>query len=248
MTQSGPGQTYNLHMTANEKIPWKRFSVEAAAIVASILLAFAIDAWWDRSQEERRLYAILEVLETGFTEHLQLVSRNLDVATANRDLLKSFVNMSPDETQQISAERRDSILGAILQPNTFILNINFLLTMLDDESIKLLDNSALRQAVADWQSWIDELQERRAMLVISESAGLQELSRRQEMWPYLTLGPRRDTPAMSDDLIRGIREDQVVMALVVQKAYSASLHLLDLRNLQNRAQAVLDFLRSELAN
>jgi len=27
-----------------DKIPWKRFSVEAAAIVASILLAFAIDA------------------------------------------------------------------------------------------------------------------------------------------------------------------------------------------------------------
>jgi hypothetical protein len=34
-------------MTAIEYIPWKRLSVEAVAIVGSILLAFAIDAWWE---------------------------------------------------------------------------------------------------------------------------------------------------------------------------------------------------------
>ena len=32
-------------MNATQKIQWKRLSVEAFAIVASILLAFAIDAW-----------------------------------------------------------------------------------------------------------------------------------------------------------------------------------------------------------
>jgi hypothetical protein len=42
-------------MTKAERIPWKRLSVEAMAIVASILLAFAIDAWWEdlaRSSDE----------------------------------------------------------------------------------------------------------------------------------------------------------------------------------------------------
>ena len=33
-------------------IQWKRLSVEAAAIVASILLAFSIDAWWDGTKQE----------------------------------------------------------------------------------------------------------------------------------------------------------------------------------------------------
>ena len=42
-------------MVRNENVPWKRLSVEAAAIVGSILLAFAIDAWW----EERNLQAVL---------------------------------------------------------------------------------------------------------------------------------------------------------------------------------------------
>ena len=43
----------NLFMTETQNIPWKRLSVEAAAIVASILLAFTIDAWWgDRQKDE----------------------------------------------------------------------------------------------------------------------------------------------------------------------------------------------------
>jgi hypothetical protein len=36
----------------NSRIQWQRLLAEAAAIVASILLAFAIDAWWDRTQQE----------------------------------------------------------------------------------------------------------------------------------------------------------------------------------------------------
>ena len=54
MTQSGRWQIDNFHMTANEKIPWKRLSAEAAAIVGSILIAFAIDAWWEE-QKDREL-------------------------------------------------------------------------------------------------------------------------------------------------------------------------------------------------
>ncbi|MGB5165798.1 MAG: hypothetical protein WBN61_11105 [Woeseiaceae bacterium] len=33
-------------MTDLKNMPWGRLAVEAAAIVGSILLAFAIDAWW----------------------------------------------------------------------------------------------------------------------------------------------------------------------------------------------------------
>jgi len=40
-----------------EKIPWKRLVLEATAIVASILLAFAIDAWWDERQDRKEANA-----------------------------------------------------------------------------------------------------------------------------------------------------------------------------------------------
>ena len=56
-------------MKGNEEIPLKRISIEAVAIVGSILIAFALDAWWDRSQariENRvRLAAELEEVESA---------------------------------------------------------------------------------------------------------------------------------------------------------------------------------------
>ena len=41
------------------EVPWKRLLVEGAAIVASILLAFAIDAWWEDRSDQIRLNEFL---------------------------------------------------------------------------------------------------------------------------------------------------------------------------------------------
>ena len=46
-------------MTEPRIIPWKRIAVEAVAIVASILLAFAIEAWWDDWQQQEAEQVIL---------------------------------------------------------------------------------------------------------------------------------------------------------------------------------------------
>jgi hypothetical protein len=46
-------------MSSARNVPWFRIAAEGAVVVASILLAFAIDAWWDERLErraERRSY------------------------------------------------------------------------------------------------------------------------------------------------------------------------------------------------
>lgn len=55
-------------MTDTRKVPWKRISVEAVAIVGSILLAFAIDAWWDERQVAAAQRAQMRALLEEFKE------------------------------------------------------------------------------------------------------------------------------------------------------------------------------------
>ena len=55
-------------MTDMPKAPWKRLSLEAAAIVASILLAFWIDAEWDQREEAARERIVLETLLSDMQE------------------------------------------------------------------------------------------------------------------------------------------------------------------------------------
>jgi hypothetical protein len=54
-------------MADPKSIQWIRLSVEASAIVASILLAFAIDAWWAEQQDRRAENEVLNRLHEEFT-------------------------------------------------------------------------------------------------------------------------------------------------------------------------------------
>ena len=47
---------------ATPQIPWARVLVEGVVIVASILLAFGIDAWWEQRQDREEERRILQAL------------------------------------------------------------------------------------------------------------------------------------------------------------------------------------------
>jgi len=53
-------------MNSTSKIPWNRLAAEGFVVVVSILLAFAIDAWWDRYKEDRREDGQLAAMRAEF--------------------------------------------------------------------------------------------------------------------------------------------------------------------------------------
>lgn len=55
-------------MAVSANIPWKRHAVEGAAIVISILLAFAIDAWWEERGDRQAEVLLLQRLQADFLE------------------------------------------------------------------------------------------------------------------------------------------------------------------------------------
>ena len=57
-------------MAESLEISWKRISIEGATIVVSILLAFAIDAWWDERVERQQLIGHLELIRAELVENL----------------------------------------------------------------------------------------------------------------------------------------------------------------------------------
>ena len=53
-------------MQKAQQVPWLRIITEGVAIVASILLAFAIDAWWQRRAELEQANALVVSLYADF--------------------------------------------------------------------------------------------------------------------------------------------------------------------------------------
>ena len=84
-----------MHKSEPSPVPWARIAAEVVAIVASILLAFAIDAWWQDRGERMQARDLATKLHADFVEsqaHLEnwlAGSRRIHAGTGEfLDLLK----------------------------------------------------------------------------------------------------------------------------------------------------------------
>lgn len=73
-------------MTASQQIPWKRVSVEAVAIVGSILLAFGVQAWWDERLERIDEAEQIGGLHAEFTENIERNSVPIEAWRTNLEM------------------------------------------------------------------------------------------------------------------------------------------------------------------
>jgi hypothetical protein len=58
-------------MPVNKNRPWSRLIAESLAIIASILVAFAIDAWWQDRQERKDERQYVSSLRQEFSAELE---------------------------------------------------------------------------------------------------------------------------------------------------------------------------------
>ena len=79
-------------MTDEQRIPWKRLYVEAAAIVASILLAFAIDAWWEDRQERVLEQQYLASLKADFQADIEELHEAIALAKSRAQLGRLLIS------------------------------------------------------------------------------------------------------------------------------------------------------------
>lgn len=101
---------------AREGVNWSQIAVEAIAIVVSILLAFAIDAWWDSRGERATLLRQIDAVRSEIASNrVELGARKQD---AMRALLaaQELVRVSSPSPPDLSADS----LGTLLEVS-FIL-------------------------------------------------------------------------------------------------------------------------------
>lgn len=89
-------------MLSSSNIAWGRLLADSTAIVMSILLAFAIDAWWADRQDRVEETRILEALEAEFEDNARKLpdrlfnhQRSADSATALLEAFRPAVGAGP---------------------------------------------------------------------------------------------------------------------------------------------------------
>ena len=242
-------------MLETEKIPWKRLVLEATAIVASILLAFAIDAWWDAYQENRRVDGVLASLDAGLAESISQLEERIRVTSRDAALVRRFMTEGPGDATKIPFDSTRLTLLAMWRPHTADNNITFVETAIEHAGLRALADPELAAAIASWHVEVAELREVSAQLASLEVEILTALGRHPEVAQML-LGVRgvgtsnplnSDIGGVSGEVMARIRQDHEVGALVAAKIQRWGLNIRVLGRLQEASQSILSLIRAERA-
>lgn len=152
------------------KTDWKRLTLEAVAIVGSILLAFAIDAGWgevqERQLEKETIQGLLEeyqghrkTLEIGKKLHLRILRA-----------VASLITASHRGTYKSEEFELDAAINLLKIPPTTDLGSGVRDALVSSGQIELLSNKQLRYQLAEWESVLDELRddEQTGMTIVLE--------------------------------------------------------------------------------
>jgi len=92
-------------------IPWSRIAVEGIAIVASILLAFAIDAWWDDRQRAETEQVVLRTLLTDLQGKQVLLTEMNVFSEAIVESVETLLSAASSKEQLLSESSIDRLIG-----------------------------------------------------------------------------------------------------------------------------------------
>ena len=128
-------------------------------IVASILLAFAIDAWWADREIDQWQSAQLSALREEFAMNLEglgTIVRDHDSSARSLESLIAQIQGSDDKTLVTVS---DAVLTSLVAWRTSDISTGTLNALLSSGRLADIDNSMIRRALAAWPSEVGDAQE-----------------------------------------------------------------------------------------
>lgn len=191
-----------------QNLSWNRILVEGTAIVASILLAFAIDAWWEQRVDDAEARVILEGMRADFTAsqaHLDDWLRVVNnIYRANQEFLDRVRAVEVGEELEIPY----GILVGLLGSPTYSPTDSTLQTAIASGDIELIDSPELTNMIAVWRQQLadtseDETLTRELMVMqlVPELSKQLRLGKALEYEPLMSL-VRSDIDNISGDPVR----------------------------------------------
>jgi len=151
-------------MTNSYEIPWIRIAVEGVAIVASILLAFAIDAWWHERQQRIEEKQVLESLYTEFVANQDEAAAVILTHELAARSIAALMEMRQEEVLSLTAEEIEEHLRYFASPRTFDAVRGSIDALTSAGKLGILQDRQLREALTTFVNILDDAVEDRTYM------------------------------------------------------------------------------------
>jgi hypothetical protein len=164
LTQSRHWSTSNFTMTESQNIPWKRITVESAAIVASILLAFAIEAWWEARQANQQRLGHVTALDRDFRQMAVRAQASFDNADRAAVAGNHLLSLIAHEAEPSADVARMSIVSLGMY-EVFSPSVGAYDAIVSSGDIELLKISDLKRELAAFFGSFEDMRVSERLLV-----------------------------------------------------------------------------------
>ena len=139
--------------------PFTWLFLQAVSVVASILLAFAIDAWWGQRAEAAEKNALLASLRNELIDDRQSLNDDRIYREATRDSAKSLLAAVAAGRYEDTEKTLDHRLSDLLWYSSALATSGALETLLAGGQLATIEDQTLRRALAAWPNKVDLVQE-----------------------------------------------------------------------------------------
>lgn len=134
-------------------------ALEATLIVASILLAFAIDAAWDGREQARRERDLLMALRADFQRNELLLEDARSIHLRYRSAAVSFLEHTAPGAAPATGAVPDDVLIGLVSWHTYDPILGSLGSAIASGQLALIRDDGLRALLAGWVDSVEDLNE-----------------------------------------------------------------------------------------
>jgi len=147
-------------MKSERRSMWLRIVAEGVAIVVSILLAFAIQAWWDGRRDRAEERVALMGLRQEFEKNLAQLDATMAFHEEGVLMSERLLSLSRADSPDSNPVAMDSLVRrGWIDYGTFNPSQGLLSALVASGDIRLIRNTQLREAIGAWSGMLDDLVE-----------------------------------------------------------------------------------------
>jgi hypothetical protein len=146
-------------MPNSHDIPWKRIAVEGAVIVVSILLAFAIDAWWDERKERIDEAEILLGLKSEFSRYRDELAEGIEYHANSGYLTAELMAATRHGSWNSETLAVDEALATLADTKTHDFGGGVLDALISAGRLEVISDYELRIKLASWRQVFYEIRD-----------------------------------------------------------------------------------------
>lgn len=227
---------------AGSSLAWKRLLAEFSVIVAGVLIALAVDSWWERQQERNRAEEYLTQLLVDFQETEQRLRGTIAAETTRLEGVNRVIGralrgpLPPADSLELPTGY-----------NQFGPLTGTLTALIQSGDLRLLRSDSIRFELIAYSALIDEIEAilRHSETLIWNSTERVALGRAR----HSQSAARRDANAGrvwgQVDVAGALNDPEILSALQIQAA-ATQIRLFNLRHLEEPTSQIVRLIQAEL--